>query len=600
MSLQNKKRLSKLALAIIFISSLILGIAFFVLLYFGIKAIINLGEVKKTAESFAPITVNSKKNKIEYQYGKLTLVEYAYKKDAEGNPVYFLGKEGLKTLSEEFAKRASYGPEINSLKTVYINKPRKGVNENTLNGYYIPTDYELYLPIKHFFTRRLNHSWENEKIQNKVEMLLPTLIHEYMHHVANVYNSSNKKNDPYSDNSLNYFLTNERKIIENYTNNKEFLTNFRKYLGFTKPKNKNDYLTNPSLFSNIDGSKPIFKRWNTYDIFENANVTPNPDFNDLDLSQNYNFNNNHETPIRFANYVTLSKLNYLYSFEELIPREYLKMSYAPKYIGYDGFLNYVYFTNGDFNYVTAIGDDILRSIGGNLIKKLYSYNWVFDRELKNFKNANGEYPYKIANEGINTRLKGLFKTYLNLYGYGQNISYLENKENDIVNLGGYLNLTEDDSKKKTSLLLTNLNDPTQVKEINLNVFKSNFIAKKQWDQKSSEEFYYPDFVGLKKSMYAYYSNDFSLNDLKKFSKDSLIKAELWVDKNNNNKIDSGEVMPITNQNSYLREQETKRTITNYRKHYDWNENFNKYWLENSYQIKTTEKDSKYYLSFLKY
>ena len=55
-------------------------------------------------------------------------------------------------------------------------------------------------------------------------MVLPTLVHEYTHHIANVYNNSGKKTDnnyttnyyyKLAENSFNFY---KDILIKNYTN----------------------------------------------------------------------------------------------------------------------------------------------------------------------------------------------------------------------------------------------------------------------------------------------------------------------------------------------------------------------------------------------
>jgi hypothetical protein len=103
-------------------------------------------------------------------------------------------------------------------------------------------------------------------------MVLPTLVHEYTHHIANVYNNSGKKTDnnyttnyyyKLAENSFNFY---KDILIKNYTNNTKFIDEIKKYLYNENYKSYESYLLD--AISN----NSIFKNFSAYDLFNFANT----------------------------------------------------------------------------------------------------------------------------------------------------------------------------------------------------------------------------------------------------------------------------------------------------------------------------------------
>ncbi|AWX69524.1 MYPU_1760 family metalloprotease [[Mycoplasma] anseris] len=544
---------------------------------------------------------SSNKNEIlkTYEYGNLSIKEYAYSVDEDGNPIYFLGPEGLKLLNEEFKKRAMYGPEINLLRNVYINKSSD--IEKKANGYYLPSDDEIYLSISAIVdpSNYLDHDWREEKLSIKVDMVLAVLVHEYMHFVANSYNNNHRINDLNSDKTLEYNLDSSQVVKANYVNNKKFITEFRKYLGY-----------NPSIIDQIPYYKNItppeneinvFSKWSAYDLFELANLPFNASKNWNQLQEkNYYFNNSRISPTRFTTPADTEIIKYLYSFEELIPREFLKMSFPASDLIFkdslfnffpkdkSGWNNFLYYTNGDFFWVTAIGDDVLKSIGKGIRSEdlLFSTNWVFDKELAKLVNKQGIKIYNTAIYPANYRLKGLFKAYVDLYGYGQAISFLGNhsidSQNESMHIGGFLPFDYDEKNidKPTYLVLSN--QQNQSIDLNMHIHANNFIAKKSYNEVYSEDMLKPDFLDYKIHKYSYFTDELTYEDINKYFNNQKFDAKIWIDTNKDNLKQEEELLPLNMTYNQLRFEETKRTITNFRVPMTWGHNI----LNNkTYQVK---------------
>ncbi|RMA78979.1 hypothetical protein JN00_0023 [Metamycoplasma subdolum] len=636
---------------------------------FGIWAITK--KIQNSQDNFNVIVSEDEKNvvklnlkvdeegkPIEFNHGKLSLREYPYGKDKEtGELLYYLGEDGLKLLSKTFNERAFFGPEIDELKVVNINKKYSSVDSENLNGFYRPESREIALFVEHLISNGVNK--DNETLIFRVERLLSVLVHEYMHHWANIYNQSYKADDPNADSSLEYKLSvsSDGIVKDTYVNNKKFLKEFREnlnlntnYYKHTDGKTYDLNKAHESFFNNHEAT-PVFSKFSASELFEmaNGNISANLAQRLNDLNQNnYTFNNRKEREriISFAdNNIDATKLNYLYSFEELIPREFLKMGFQVNtkivdkldydYRNYFAFVSY--YKGKQYTQATAVGDDIVKMLQIYLDKsiilpeiktRIFANNWVFDEELITFKNEFGDFPFKeMLEKNQNKFLKGLYKAYLDVMGYGQPISYLSfanHNENIYVPttskepskgfvLGGFLSkdfFAESETSFKNSYLIFSTNDPKNesYKPYKINVFKPRALVKKKWNS-GLGDFRAPNFVGLESDMFAYTSesipyeflsnNDFLIND--------NFKVKLWVDANANNKLEADEIKEIINKESYGRQDEVKRTISNVRVPMIWNKTSSKYfdYVQKNREVKIVEvinkdKTKSYFLNFKKY
>ena len=576
---------------------------------------------EETFNNINPIYYNKKydeKGNISrnYKYGNLSFVEYPYGKDSNGNYLYFLGKEGLKKFAEEFCKRANFGPEINEITNVYVNKYWENINDKNLNGFYNPNSREISLYIKNIIRDKNNRvkNWNNIKIEYKIEMILPTLIHEYYHHVANVYNNSGSVKDKNYTQELYNKLANFNNyknidlINKTYTNNKKFLKQFMDALSYNKDFEK--YLANKDVFNE---NNSLFKHFSTAELFRIANYEDPYDINKLNNlnSNRYYFNNSKFNPLKFTEPINEGKITYLYSFEELIPRELMKMTYATSNIinkrtyNFEGML---YFKKSNGIFTSAYGEDILRNI--SLKKKnenhhninenlqIASPNWVFDGELKKYINQNKEKIFSGLKE--NEKLKQLFKSFLYLFGYDLPISYFSfSKLNnyDFGTLGGYLNFQKEYLNKKHYLAFENI-DTKEKYYLNINIIKSNFIAKKRWNSYIEEQNWTPSTLLKYKEKFTYISNPFHIKNFKKLFNNKF-NVYHWIDKNNDNNMDDDEKTLLNNSESYENQNKIMRSIINTRKPFEIEQNIKA--LNNSYIFRISRDSSKEFsYSFNKY
>ncbi|AWX42600.1 Uncharacterised protein [Metamycoplasma cloacale] len=542
-----------------------------------------------------------------FKYGNLSITEYPYAKDNEGNLVYFLGPDGIKMLNEEFKKRAMFGPEINLLRNVYINKDENIDGTDRANGFYLPSTDNIWISLNAFVNAEgINHSWQNESLENRVEMILSVLVHEYMHYVSNSYNTSHRTTDINADTSLLYKKDESSIIARNYANNKKFINSFRHFLGYNET-NYDAIPYHPGI-EPPDGEFPIFYKWTAYDLFELANLPHNnaKDWNSITL-ENYYFNNSYYNPTRFSKNVNLGDLKYSFSFEELIPREFLKFAFAGKESNAqlrDKWLNYLYFVNGHYLHLTAIGDDLLKTLGRDRWKRdlLFSTNWVFDEQLKNLKNINGEYLYKYRTIP-NYRLNGLFNTYLDLFGYGLPISYVVNNSidktaNNSIHIGGYIpsniNLAKFEASDKKLLFIK---DNNEYVDFNIHTHKNNFIAKTSYLQTYDETKMLKPIVQYN---YSYITDEIPYRFFNEFtSSDGRLNVQLWIDANDNKQVESDELIVLANKANTQRFDRVARTITNYRSSMSWDsKTYTTYSLK--YNREVIDATENYYFTWKKY
>ncbi|QJG66356.1 hypothetical protein HGG64_01360 [Mycoplasma phocoeninasale] len=608
---------------------------------------------EKDAKRFNTKLINSVENENllvtnrEYKFGNLSVIEYPVGEDEDKNLVYFLDEEGIKLLNELFKKRVNFGPELNALNTIYINKKIPYNNVSNANGVYLPSEFSIYLFVDSIVRR--DSAFVTWPVEQRVEMLLSVLAHEYTHHIDNVYNKSVKRGDPNSNIDLVYKLGDEqrkKKVNEIEANNNKFLSEFRanlNYFGAAGEDNNDRFIRNPKDF-HLSNGQPIFRDFSAYDLFKYANL----DNNVIDErrysvfenpNSNYFFNNDERNGVSFGEKTNGDRIRYLYSFEELVPRELLKLAYTANpnlYRNRRGFFNYLYFSNPAFRnlgssevFLTAVGDDILKTIGidprgvNNSNFKIFSNNWVFDDELRKFFNKKGELPYENI-RGENLRAKGLFKAYLDLMGYRQTISYIGNdstkwtetrKDFSNINLGGYLKinkslLTNSLPNHKISFLIDSPNkDPLKIK---LNPTQYNFIAKKFWNQTYTENkidnytelSIYPEEPSDYEYV-AYYSDSVGINEINNYvDRNGKMNIKLWIDKNDDGEVDENEIENLLNQNTgkqdYKIWKDNARTITNYRQYMKLFENQNA--LSKTYKIaiKQNEDNDEFWYEWKKY
>ncbi|MBN0919086.1 MYPU_1760 family metalloprotease [[Mycoplasma] gypis] len=390
----------------------------------------------------------------DYDSKLLSFREWPYKTDEDGNDVYFFGPEGLKLLALNFLKRGGFGPETQELNFVNINIPKiSNVETTNAKGLFVPAYESIYLSIEDLLQvngrkRALAKPWTEIDLDSKIELILPTLVHEYMHHFAYVYANSMTENDSLGTHEIVANLrkstishsTSEDKIkkILSTVYNKKFVNNFKEALF------KYDIKPDKNNFNLPSDTVSIYQYYSTKQLFDKANSWQ--DENTWKTLNEYakegyknTFNVNKNSRIKFADSINEQNLNYFYSLEELIPREFLKMSWVPKNkIGTsdNGKFGYMSLSNGNSNvFVSAYGEDLMRSIDTGKISKIgptnyeadnvFAENWIFSGTFLPSRDTNAKDFEQWNKDRLDEKNKLiLYKSYLDLVGFRLPISQI--------------------------------------------------------------------------------------------------------------------------------------------------------------------------------
>ncbi|MGX9339126.1 MULTISPECIES: MYPU_1760 family metalloprotease [unclassified Mycoplasma] len=600
---------------------------------------------RKTSNSSRELNPN-------FKVGNLSFVEKPIARKPNGEPVYYLGKEGMLLLNKMFKQRALYGPEINAIKRININVPNDELQEDRTNGAYFPANREMYIFVNKIVENNLKLL--NQPVEKRIEIIFGTLMHEYTHHIDNMYNKSIKRGDELANSDLIEY-EGDHNYYHIETNNAKFLNEFRKNLNYDNTRDNKLLLRNSQDFLHDQDQLPVYKFYSANELFRIANVKITPleakKYEPLD-SRRFYFNNNKYQNVSFIEPTNLQSIRYLFSFTELVPREIIKLSLGPNAWFYNSnrsqFENYFYFRKNNrtgeliFN---AAGDDILKNIAilrkGNFSNSnelaTFASNWVFKDQLENFRSSiynirTNEYERPFANVG-NSHHKGLFKAYVDLMGWGELISFanynIQNNDSKNINLGGYFELPQKiiEQKKnnriKSKLIFVDLNDNNNTLEIDYKLQNYNLTTKKVWnsiyyfdikDNKQKdyydESWVYPKLFKDKYQYVSYFAKNIDRNILNKKFKNKKFDVKLWVDLDNNgtydlNKKDNKEIISLLNDNVwnnsgkkfYARFKNNKRRTTTYRNN---RSNFINNLQYELFSINQNNETKKYYYTIKNY
>lgn len=241
----------------------------------------------------------------------VNIIEYSltnYKNDS--NPdnddykdIYFLGEEGREELSERIRTNLQFGPEIHQLKAINLNRGPSYISTKS-KGQYVSAANEIDINLNAFADDLLNIADKKTlSAREKVDMIFPTIYHEYYHHFSSVFLG-------YTPEMVEKWVKNP--LSEPKLNESLFWQNWLSYLNYDKtykstesPKPATNHFYNPNNF------------YTTKQLFDIANR------NDLEFANlNYQLIKGIETHDK-------DDLEYLFSFEELFTRKFQEISYLP-------------------------------------------------------------------------------------------------------------------------------------------------------------------------------------------------------------------------------------------------------------------------------
>ncbi len=447
----------------------------------------------------------------------------------ESGGSYFFGHEGLQAINEKIKSDLQFGPEIENIKTITINN--LSILNREVSGQYNPFTNEMSISISNLIPQ-----FQNIPLEEKVELIFPTIFHEYGHHFANTYITSISTND--IRNSKKLFSQNgTRSVHKNIP--KKFLQEFEESLHYKNTTINNLLSNDKSQISSKKSARSLYEETNSANIKNKSTDHDYLKINDFRLTTKIPARN-----LEREFLITSDKYAYLFSIDELLTRKLQQISYIDVLNGTSIANKTSTFTGTEYRgnfYPSTIATDISKnkkiefdgnetySINDELILMDYPYGGIF---IDNLGKTH------IIKSTVNT----LWNAYLDISGYQYGISqiFLNNtskqatkttrtslSKNDFLNIKftGFL----DNSKKYKSLLLKNKNGSYIKHNFIKNNYKYNFLSAKS-DILSRER----DLIKPQNKFG--YTTDYI--NISKVDLTSPIKA--WNDKNNNGNLDVGE------------------------------------------------------------
>ncbi|MGL4183753.1 MAG: MYPU_1760 family metalloprotease [Metamycoplasmataceae bacterium] len=494
-------------------------------------------------------TFNSNEQKIELLKdinNPIKIVEYTtlYDKNTK-EPVYFFGEEGIKLLSQRIKQDLSFGPEVEDLQVIYIN--RTGILNNNVSGQYIPLTREIDLNINQFLPDAANYP-----IEEKINLVFPTLFHEYFHHFEAFYLNNVESND-----------SNSTKLLLNKNISKKFLDEWKKIFHYDDERK----LNNSGTISNFLSTK---------ELFYGANI-PGYNLDKMPPGTRFKYgaiNNNG---------IDKNDALYLYSFSELFTRKITEAFYPinshnnSSYPWY-GFERKNSLTPNSFSIELIRNRDFVFNApieaaknSWNQSTRLYSLDTIYGGEAV-FNNNTKEKMAPVFNE---------FNSLVNsIYGVGSNISQVFIKNNlqsklrpngsliidptskanfNLIKFTGFINTNDYDYIN--SILIDNDNNNQNNTNSEINSFEAIELAKPNYTYSIPSAKINP--FGTTKVVPPNYK-PYIINEYLDINKIKNKSLYFWLDKNKNNIRESNELIQVKN-NINL---ETYRPTSTYRNFFD--------------------------------
>ena len=455
----------------------------------------------------------------------------------ESDGYYFLGDEGLKILNQRIKDDLQFGPEIETLKLIRINN--LGLLSTNVNGQYNPFTQEIDISISNF-----NNSWfQNITAKEKVDLIYPTIFHEYGHHFSNTYITSIYTSDPRNSKKL-YSQSGNKSIHKNIPT--YFLNEFEKSLHYSNSSESLLLSNNKDSISSFKTAKELFDKANGIDV---KNYSDDNNFLGIDQM-------NLDTKIPFKNkeyHFQINSQNYFYYFsiDELLTRKLQQISYIDNINGKSIANNTTTFTGTEFKTKFSPSTMAFDISKNKQIERVdNNNNYIVDNELILM-----DYPYggdfidqNNTVHNIKSTVRDLWSAYVEMGGYNYGISqiYLENTSEQVnpternslkpenfknIKFTGFL----DNSKRNTykGLLLSQ-----DGKYVNYDFITNNYEYK-LLNAKSSVLSLTRDIVQpINKFGYMTDYIDISNIDLSK-------PIKVWNDANNNDVVESQEMESLT-------------------------------------------------------
>ncbi|MGL5617652.1 MAG: MYPU_1760 family metalloprotease [Metamycoplasmataceae bacterium] len=487
----------------------------------------------------------STKNSLDFNPGNEKKIELKKSKDVpvtliehETNGYFFFGIDGLALINERIKTDLQFGPEIEALKTIRFNN--LNVLSKNVNGQYSPSTLEVDISIDHLLPE-----FKNIPISEKIELVFPTIFHEYGHHFANTFITSITKNDSRNSRKLytKYFNNTDKSIHKNVP--RAFLNKFEEALHYDDSEVSNLLNIDNNDVSSIKSAKEF------YNLSNNISIKYNIEGNDYLGIDEFEFQN--KIPFRrvTASFpVNSNRYTYLFSIDELLTRKLQQITYIDNRNENSIANKTTTFTGTEYNdgySPSTMATDISRN---KSIKYSGNNNYELSEKLLLMDYPYGGHFHKKDGSiiNINPTVETLWNAYYDIAGYDYGISqiYMHNsstlasnssrtpmskRDFELIRFTGFL--SNSSSKNYKGLLLSTEGSYEEYKFLENN-YKYSLMGAKSGILNRTRD------LNKKRNKFGYSTNYI---DITKVDFNQPIKV--WNDKNNNNKYDVYEDEPLT-------------------------------------------------------
>lgn len=477
------------------------------------------------------------------QNNNFNLIEFPYRPDWANEDKFFLGPKGLEKLNQTLNERLPFASEVDQLKYIAFNNQKSLPGPGQVNGQYNPYTMELDIDTRYFIDNGnfLTDDTTEAQLNERVEFVFATILHEYGHHLANSYITAVRPNDARSYNSKNsgkeILVPSNQPNMFIYKNiSDQFMSSWQDALNYDK-----DQFSQLEKNQANDSAKDIlYTKYSSKEIFDAANHGLTNEFQRLSNSPEefQTLLPSTDGMIQSFSPKLANLVKYSYGVDELFTRHLVSLNYIqPKQITLNS--NWDSYTP-DIILRNKMSLDQNKQLKWEDNQRIFAVDNIFGGLLKS---ANQQVD---NSETIDNNAQKLLTTYRDAMGYGKLISqiYFNNENNRLgineshisrndfeqIKIGGFV-------KKDSNIkgLIINCSDGNKKLIEFENIFQGvNLHAKNSPEAKTYTE--------DNNEYYSYISKPINLAELDLNKIDSITA---WEDNNNNQNLDNNESITIT-------------------------------------------------------
>ena len=477
------------------------------------------------------------------QNNNFNLIEFPYKPNWADEEKFFLGEKGLAKLNQTLNERLPFASEVDQLKYIAFNNQKSLPGPGQVNGQYNPYTMELDIDTRYFIDNGnyLKDDTTEAQLNERVEFVFATILHEYGHHLANSYITAVKPNDARSYNSKNsgkeILVPSNQPNMFIYKNiSEQFMNSWQDALNYDKDKfsqlEKNQ--------ANDSAKDILYSKYSSKEIFDAANHGLTNDFQRLSNSPEefQTLLPSTDGKIQSFSPKLANLVKYSYGVDELFTRHLVSLNYIqPQQITLNS--NWDSYTP-DIILRNKMSLDQNKQLKWEDNQRIFAVDNIFGGLLKSSNQQADTSSQTIANNS-----EKLLKTYREAMGYGKLISqiYFNNENNRLgineshisrndfeqIKIGGFV-------KKDSNIkgLIINYDKDKKILVEFENIFQGvNLHAKNSPEAKTYTE--------NNNEYYSYISKPINLSKLDLSKIDSITA---WQDSNNDQNLDDNESILI--------------------------------------------------------